>query len=353
MLMSLVKAVAAGMLHHTGYLHRTERPALTVLGYHRVLTAPIESVTTCPLGMVATAAMFERQVEYLARVYKVVTLEQIQEACEGGRPLPERAGYITFDDGWADNYTVAYPILRRLGVPATIFVTTDYIGTEREFWFTTLMRALLEGRRPLQARDGREAGWPADVAGELDRLGGLPHPLRPWHTDQLIELLKHYPEARIDALVAALARRLDGATARGCASLFLTWDQLREMERGGMSVASHTCTHKILTQLTDDDAAEELHRSRETLEKELGHPVVSFAFPNGDYEPRHMTIAREVGYRYFFISTKLRPGGPEGRVFVRPCVHDLVGRGPGGSFSPSLMELHLSGVWERFRRLTK
>jgi peptidoglycan/xylan/chitin deacetylase (PgdA/CDA1 family) len=353
MLMSLVKTVAAGVLHHTGYLRRAERPALTVLGYHRVLTTPIESVTTSPLGMVATAEMFERQVAYLARAYNVVTLEQIQEACEGGRPLPERAGFVTFDDGWADNYTVAYPILRRLGAPATIFVTTDYVGTEREFWFTTLMRALLEGRRPLQAGDGRAAGWPAEVAGELDRMAGLPRPLRPWHTDRLIEMLKSYPETRIDELVAALAGRLHGPAGESRESFFLTWDQLREMERGGMSVASHTCTHKILTQLADDDAAEELGRSRERLEKELGHPVLSFAFPNGDYEPRHMTLAQEAGYRYFFISTKLRPGGPEGRVFVRPCVHDGVGRGPTGGFSPSLMELHMSGVWDRIRKIAK
>lgn len=353
MLTSLVKAAAAGVLHHTGYLRRTERPALTVLGYHRVLDTPVESTTTCPLGMVVSASMFERQIAYAARTYRMVTLEQIQEACEGGRLLPERAGLATFDDGWADNYTVAYPILRRLGVPATVFVTTDYTGTTREFWFTTLMRAVLEGKRALAVGDGREAGWPTDVAGELDRIAGLPRPLRPWRLDPLIEMLKRYPEARIDMLVVALAKRLDRMPGGDHESFFLTWDQLREMERGGMSVASHTCTHKILTQISDDDASQELRRSRETLEKELGHPVVSFAFPNGDYEPRHMKLAWEGGYRCFFISTRMHPGGPAGRVFPRPCVHELVGRGANGRFSPSLMELHLSGVWERVRRLAK
>lgn len=353
MLKSIVKAAGAGALYHSGVLRRVRRSPLTVLGYHRVLDEPLETVTSCPLGMVATREMFEQQIAYAARHYRMVSLDEILEACEANRPLPPRACLVTFDDGWRDNYTVAYPILRRMKVPAAVFVTTDYIGTRRTFWFTPLMHCLLrqEGRG-LRPGDGKALDWPADLAGELDRLVSL-RPLRPWHLNPLVELMKRYPEPMIDQMVAALAGLLDGAgSAEREEWHFLSWDELREMQRGGISIGSHTCTHKILTQIADADAAEELRRSRERLEVELGQPVVSIAFPNGDYSATHMRLSGEIGYRLFFVSTRVYPGGPAGRVFPRPCVHDGVGRGPTGRFSASELELHLAGLLDRFRGQT-
>jgi len=301
--------------------------------------------------MVATRKMFERQVTHAARRYRMVSLKEIEDACAANRPLPARACLITFDDGWRDNYTVAFPILRRMGIPAAVFVTTDYIGTHKVFWFTRLMQSLLDrSTRALRTGDGHAAGCPPDVCNELNRLGAFPQPLRPLQIDPLIEILKRYPETHIDAMVAGLATRLNGAgTEPPGESYFLTWEQLREMEHGGISVGSHTCTHRILTQLSDPEAAEELRGSRERLERELGHRVVSFAFPNGDYAPRHITMAEQTGYRVFFISTRMQPGGPPGRIFPRPCLHDGVGRRPGGGFSPSLLEFHLAGVVDRLR----
>ena len=351
MLKPLVKTTFAGALYHSGVLGMIKRPPLTVLGYHRVLEGPLEKITTCPPGMVATPEMFERQIAHAARRYRMVSLEEISEACEAGRPLPPRACHVTFDDGWRDNHAIAYPILRRLGVPATVFVTTDYIGTQEAFWFTPLMHSLLaeNGRRPRRG-DGREIGWPEDLAGELDRLASLPRPLHPAQLDPLVEMMKRHPEADIEEMVASLTARLDGGPAASSEEPhFLRWDEIREMDRDGISFGSHTCTHKILTQIDDEQARQELERSRKTLEAELGHPVRSFAFPNGDYSPEHMTMAWDAGYRLFFVSTRVHPGGPAGRVFPRPCVWDHVGRGPAGRFSPSLLEFHLAGVVERLR----
>jgi peptidoglycan/xylan/chitin deacetylase (PgdA/CDA1 family) len=354
MLKTIVKATGAQVLYRTGYLDRAAgRPPLTVLGYHRVLDEPLEKVTSCPLGMVATREMFERQLAYAARRYRMVGLDEIEQAAEGKRALPRRACFVTFDDGWRDNYTHAFPILRRMGIPAAVFVTTDYIGASKVFWFTSLMRTVLrDGGRGLRGGLGREAGWPADVAGELDRLAALPKPIDAWALDELVEMLKRYQETQIDELVAALVERLKGGPAGKEESYFLTWDMCREMDRSGFRVASHTATHKILTQIPDGDAFEELKRSRETLEAQLGHKVVSFAFPNGDYNPSHMTMAWDAGYRCFFVSTRVHPGGPEGRVFPRPCVHDRVGRGVTGGFSASLLELHLAGVLDGVRGRT-
>jgi peptidoglycan/xylan/chitin deacetylase (PgdA/CDA1 family) len=322
-----------------------------VLGYHRVLERAVDDVTSCPPGMVVSRPMFERQIAWAARQYRMLDLDEILESCDRGRPLPARAGLVTFDDGWRDNYTVAYPILRRMGVPAAVFVTTDFIGTRRAFWFTPLMESLLQGKgRGLQPGDGRAAGWPAELAEELDRLASGPKPLRAGHLTPLVEALKRHPEARIEEMVSRLGTRLNGCGAANSPEAhFLTWDEVRELDRHGMRAGSHTCSHRILTQLSDGEARQELRHSRQRLEQELGREVASIAFPNGDYFPAHMAAAHEAGYRLFFVSTRVHPGGPAGRVFPRPCVEDRVGRGPFGGFSPGLMEFHLAGVWDRLR----
>lgn len=351
-LKTFVKGAAAGALYYTGLLRRIPRPPLTVLGYHRVLADPLEHVTSSPLGMVASAQVFERQITYVATRYRMISLQELEETSLAERPLPPRACLVTFDDGWRDNYTIAYPILRRLGIPAAVFITTDYIGTQKRFWFTTLMQCLLaRPAQPLRPGMGRELAWPPDVSRELDRLASRPRPLRPWQLDGLVEAMKNYPETSIQSMVAALERRVDGLPPLPRdEALFLSWEQVCEMDRHGIGIGSHSCTHRILTQLGPDEAHQELRRSRERLEQELGHPVMSFAFPNGDYTADHMTMAWEVGYRLFFVSSRVHPGTPTGRVFPRPCVHDRVGQGPLGGFAPSLLEFHLAGVRSRMPR---
>ncbi len=351
-LKALVKAAAAGTLHYSGLLRRIPRPPLTVLGYHRVLADPLERVTSSPLGMVVSAQVFERQITYVASHYRMLSLQELEEACLAERPLPPRACLITFDDGWRDNYTIAYPILRRLGIPAAVFVTTDYIGTDKRFWFTPLMQSLLaRAGQPLRPGMGRELGWPPDVSRELDRLASHPRPLRPWQIDGLIEAMKSYPEVAIQSMVAALEKRVDGLPPLSPDEpFFLSWEQVREMDRHGIGIGSHSCTHRILTQLGPDEAHEELRRSRERLEEELSHPVISVAFPNGDYTADHMTMARRVGYRLFFVSSRVHPVTQTGRVFPRPCVHERVARGPLGGFAPSLLEFHLAGLRGRMPR---
>src|SRR5690606_11379545 len=81
------------------------------------------------------AAVFETQMRYLNRHYRVMPLADLAGLLGTGRPLREPVAAVTFDDGYRDNYTSAFPVLRRLGVPATIFLATGYIGGDRVFWW--------------------------------------------------------------------------------------------------------------------------------------------------------------------------------------------------------------------------
>ncbi len=347
-LKSAVKAVAAGTMYHSGLLDWLPRPRLTVLGYHRVLDTQLPELTTSPLGMVTTVRMFEQQLAFAARRYRMVSLSEVEDAFEARRALPNRACLVTFDDGWEDNYRVAYPILRRMDIPAAVFVVTDYIGTRKAFWFTSLMQLLLRNSaQPLRPGDAGEMRWPDEAATQLDRVASHGSSVRPWHLDDLIETLKRYPEPSIHAMVGRLAERRGGAVREE--RHFLTWDEIREMDRGGIGFGSHTCSHRMLTQLIEEEAADEIRRSKQVLEQELGHPILSIAFPNGSYTASHIGMAADAGYQAFFVSSRVWRGASTGRVFPRPCLHEAVGQGPGGRFCPSLLELHLSGLEDRLK----
>src|SRR5262249_33831995 len=116
----------------------------------------------------ASPAMFARQVAYVAKHFNVIDLAALREFIQLGRPLPSRPLLITFDDGYLDNYSNAYPVLRQYGLPAVIFLVTDWIGTPTIPWWdecaylfqhTTTTHAVLPliGERSLAVPDQRIA----------------------------------------------------------------------------------------------------------------------------------------------------------------------------------------------------
>ena len=133
------------------YLRRmARRKQAIVLAYHRVVEKWDRTLDYSQPGMVVTADTFVRQLHFLKKHFEIVPLSspinskfEIRNSKCPDRPLC----VITFDDGWRDNYEIAFPILRQHGLPATIFLTTDFIGTNRAFWHTQLMYLLMQDRK--------------------------------------------------------------------------------------------------------------------------------------------------------------------------------------------------------------
>src|SRR5712692_999339 len=148
-----------------------ERKAVIILTYHRVIEKWDETLDYSQPGMVVTTSTFERQVAILKEHFEVVTLGALlADGVTATRPARPRC-VITFDDGWRDNYDLAFPILRRRDIPATIFLATDFIGTDRAFWHTELL--YLFTRTQLSRSLGGETtfqAYPGPVRQELRRL---------------------------------------------------------------------------------------------------------------------------------------------------------------------------------------
>ena len=125
------KTIAASVLFHAGLLrrlaHRRLRNGAIVLMYHRVLPEDRAAQSFSHPGIVVTPATFERQMALLKREFRPLSLQDFLGHMEARIPFPDGACLVTFDDGWIDNHDYALPILRRHGVPAVVFVATDYI----------------------------------------------------------------------------------------------------------------------------------------------------------------------------------------------------------------------------------
>jgi peptidoglycan/xylan/chitin deacetylase (PgdA/CDA1 family) len=258
------------------------RKRLLIVNYHRVLSVPD------PLREnEITAQDFTMQLGMLGRYFNVLPLGEAVTRLANGA-LPRRAVAVTFDDGYADNVTVALPIMQRLGVPAAFFITVGFLDGGR-MWNDTITDAIGATTGPsLDLRDlGAEVFDVSTVEARRKTLASL---LATW---------KYLPPPQRDAHVAELARRVNGSLAP---SAMMTTEQLLRLARAGMEVGAHTLRHPILARVPSAEARHEITASKLELQKITGREIAGFAYPNGrpgrDFNDEHVRMVADAGYRF-------------------------------------------------------
>jgi peptidoglycan/xylan/chitin deacetylase (PgdA/CDA1 family) len=255
-----------------------------ILNFHKVSPDPH------PYFEPVHPATFEEYAAFLHRSYRVMDLgELVQRSHEGD--IPDRAVAITFDDGYRDNYEYAFPILMKYRLPATIFVATGVIGTGATLWHDKVFDAFRYTSLSCLRLDNTH--FPECI---LDS----PSSLR-----RALELTLNHAKELFGAsrlrFVEEVQRALIPDRPTRQEDRMLTWEQITEMNRAGIRFGSHTVTHPILSQLSQDELTKELFESRRQLVEQLGEPVESFAYPNGrssDYNNSVKRALRECGYTY-------------------------------------------------------
>ncbi len=283
------------MLHATGMLKMllySIPDSLTVLNYHRIDNPFRPGFDTYKPNVSTTPQGFLRQMHYVKRHFHVINCEQLAGWLRGKCELPPRPAIITFDDGYCDNLTSAYPVLRKLGLPATIFLCTDYVGSTVPFywdyaWYCFVHTYKKEPDLPLMGR----FSWDSGTAREADA--------REW-----VERAKRLPEGERPVAVRRLAHALDVEPPPDAfAGLYLGWDQVRELSSGGIEFGSHTAKHPILSAITLERARREVVESKKRIEAEVGRPVLGLAYPNGgaeDFSAEVMRMLPETGIEVAF-----------------------------------------------------
>ena len=278
------------VLEPIGSLGARVQAELPILAYHRVLDmGPEGEFPFDPELVSATPADFRAQMTYVREHFQTVTFRQVLRCLDGEETLPPRPIVVTFDDGFLDNYTHAYPVLRDLGMVATIFVSTGYIGSDETYWYDRVAYAIYRAQAgPFVLGTTRfelgDVGSRRRAAADAIRfLRGVPDPVRRAHLEVL--------EERIDCGVRPddvhLSRAMD-------------WTQVAELHEAGIEIGSHTVSHPALSQCDDETLAFELWESRQELEKRLGAASQVIAYPfggPGEYDGRVMAAAAQAGYR--------------------------------------------------------
>jgi peptidoglycan/xylan/chitin deacetylase (PgdA/CDA1 family) len=268
------------------------RDSLLVLNYHRIGNSAEDLFD--PGVFSATAEQFSDQISYLKRHVSLVTLEEALSFVEGTvKDISRRCRVlITFDDGYLDNYEIAFPILRSHGVQGVFFLVTSMVGSCQVPWWDHIAYLVKTARRHRFS-----LRYPAELAVDLDK-NGLNESLR-----FILKLYKRPENSDSTRFIRELAEETKGEELPGTLRRFLNWDEAREMIRGGMAVGSHTHSHHVLSQLDTNRQFEELSESRAILKKELGVEVDALAYPVGgriSFTEQTQKAARDAGYRAAF-----------------------------------------------------
>jgi peptidoglycan/xylan/chitin deacetylase (PgdA/CDA1 family) len=268
------------------------RDSLLVLNYHRIGN-PDDDLFD-PGVFSATAEKFDDQISYLKRQVSLVTLEEALSFVEGNVKDNVRCCRVllTFDDGYLDNYDIAYPILRSHGAQGVFFLVTSMVGSCHVPWWDHVAYLVKTARRRRFS-----LRYPAELAIDLDK-SGLNESLR-----LILKLYKRPDNSDSARFIHELAGETQGDDVPGTLRRFLNWDEAREMIRGGMAIGSHTHSHHVLSQLEPNRQFEELSESRAILKKELGVEADALAYPVGgkiSFTDQTQNTARDAGYRAAF-----------------------------------------------------
>ena len=282
--------------------------SLTVVNYHRIDDPYRKDFDSFKPNVSATPQDFDRQLAYLANWFNVVSLNDIVEWLDGHKELPPYAALITFDDGYLDNYTSAFPILRKHNLPALIFLTTGHIGTDAPFYWDMAAYCFAHTQSDhVTFPDGRIERWSNPE--QWERVS------KNW-----IEFMKTLPQAEKNIYVENLPLLMEVSIPAGFFQrLMMNWDQVREMQNHGIEFGAHTIHHPILTRIPREEVREEVMGSKKRIEEELGKQVVGFAYPNGqasDFNESIERIVADSGIRGAF--TLLNGPSSQGEVKRNP-----------------------------------
>jgi peptidoglycan/xylan/chitin deacetylase (PgdA/CDA1 family) len=241
-------------------------PSAAILMYHSVLPDPSRWVDTW--GEIAhSESVFRAQMELLAREFRPISLDEAMKHIRSGTNLPRRSVVVTFDDGYADNYEVAMPVLNQAGVPATFYVTVDCVENKRLPWPSRLRFAFRNTGLSAWS-DSQGKNWPLNLPEERE-VAFL----------SSCDLCCQLSGTLQEDFVVRIERELEGKIPCQQNSPMLTYEQMRALQRHRHIIGSHTMTHPNMAYLKADDAVRELMESKQRLELNLETPIQHFSYP--------------------------------------------------------------------------
>ena len=301
-----IRIFVAYLLYYTGFLNLLVwirlRNKAVILMYHRVLDKDEISTSYSQNGIVVSKESFAAQMQYLNTHFNMISLTDVIQKIKNEIPFVSKSCLVTFDDGWKDNFQNAYPILKSNKVPAAIFLTTDFIGTNKQFWQEKLTKSLTDlHRHSLEDKDFREKAIDKlNIDGISEIILALPDE-RYEKISKFVSIQKNKNKSDIENIIKEIESLFepDASVDDIGGSVFLDWSDIKSMSGNGIEFGSHGKSHTILIS-KDVDLDSELSYSKSVVESQLNTPVKSFSYPNGDYNKKIAERVRQCGYHIAF-----------------------------------------------------
>lgn len=243
-------------------------------------------------GIQIKKSLFEDHVRYLSQNYNCLKLSDLLDEIRNGKRCFKCVS-ITFDDGYANNFTNAFPVLQHCGVPATIFLTAGFVNTTDILWYDRIACILTSSDRTQ-----------IEIMGEVFPLQNKREVQAAYR--KIVGSFKAYPLSEISEHTGQLSSQLEvNGTAIHAEGAFeeyriLNWEEIEKMQHSGLvEFGSHTMNHSILSRLSLEKARQEILQSKEILQRYLASAKL-FSYPNGtinDFNEQHKEALRSLGFK--------------------------------------------------------
>ena len=313
-----------------------------ILGYHRVVEDFEEEARRSIPSMLISTRTLERHLDWLGKHFRLTDLDEAAaQALDPGR-RGKPSATVSFDDGYADVYEHAFPLLRRKGIPFAVFVVTDLPGSA-DLQLHDELYALVARAFPAPGAPGRELPVLLAKLGlavpELKEEGASPY-------TACRRLLTTLNQAELKQVVGALREHAEIGPAERRALGAMSWEMLTEMQRAGVTIGSHSRSHARLGSEMDDKLLDETLGSKREAERHLGAEIRHFAYPDGDFDAAAVEAVASAGYRYAYTICRHRAAARPEFTIPRRSLWERSFLGAGGGFSPALMSCHVNGVFD-------
>ena len=231
---------------------------------------------------------FAWQMSFVKSYFQVISLDDMvygRWSPKGKTPLA-----VTFDDGYENNYLLAYPVLKKYDIPATIFLTAGFIDTDNYLWPDMVEYAFYV--TPVVSTN-------IELDGEIIKINNEGMANRISSCRKVITRIKRLPQPKINATVNKILCTLnvDPKTVHMKPLKALSWKQVNSMDRSLIAFGSHTLNHCILTCNDDVTCIKELEESKHMIEDKTQIPVIHFCYPNGSHDEKTIKLVRDAGYK--------------------------------------------------------
>ena len=277
----LAKDVVKKTLIKSGGLATAVRIApagAVVLMYHSITEDPQFAANS--IGVSQPRASFDAHVRTIAQRFAPVTIEQVAQFAKEGRHLPPKSVAVTFDDGFADNYDVALPVLSRYGVPATFYIMVNAVETGIPPWYCRLNFAFRTTKRSEWSDPDQRQSYKIESIHEREAVLKTAFALGARKTGN-----------RQEEFVRRIEKSLEVEPLGSEAGLMLNWEKVRALNAAGHSIGGHTLSHPNLAHVTEEEARTEILGCKKRLEAEIEKPSIIFltrtlhSIPNGVTKP--------------------------------------------------------------------